>query len=360
MLSILKSSGDEYTNKFVETNDKKIITYIDYIKNKEILKKIKVTELKQIAKSYRLPISGTKPLLIQRIENLFLNSYFSIKIQKIFRGYIVRQSFKLRGAGLLHRTICVNESDFYSLEPLNEIPVAYFFTFSCGKFVYGCNIISLIHLIKSKSVITNPYNREVLKIDVVNTVIQLYSLIRILFGLPDDAPCMKAVEKKPVQIINTNPFLIAFTVLENRAQKIAAIRLKSVEERINELFIEIDQLGNYTQSVWFSQLERRHYIRLFRTLYDIWNFRGQLSREVKVNICVLYDPFSEINRERLNWYNEDSDVLKDICLKIMENMIYCGVDDEYRKIGALHVLTALTNVSLEARHAMPWLFDTLY
>jgi hypothetical protein len=44
----------------------------------------------------------------------------------------------------------------------------------------------------------------------------------------------------------------------------------------------------------------------------------------------------------------------------MENMIYCGIDDEYRKIGALHVLTALTNVSLEARNAMPWLFDTLY
>lgn len=360
MLSTLKTFNSDYSNTFIREENKKIITYVEYIKNKDVLKKCKVSELKQIAKYYKLPVSGTKPILIQRIENLFSNSYFSIKIQKIFRGYIARQSFKLRGAGFFHRTICVNESDFYSLEPLNEIPVEYFFTFSCGKFVYGCNIISLVHLIKSKSVITNPYNREVLKIDVVNTVIQLYSLIRIIFGLPDDAPSMKAVEKKPVQIINTNPFLIAFTVLENRAQKIAAIRLKSLEERINELFMEIDQLGNYTQSIWFSQLERRHYIRLFRTLYDIWNFRGQLSREVKVNICVLYDPFSEINRERLNWYNEDSNVLKDICLKIMENMVYCGVDDEYRKIGALHVLTALTNVSLEARQAMPWLFDTLY
>jgi hypothetical protein len=44
----------------------------------------------------------------------------------------------------------------------------------------------------------------------------------------------------------------------------------------------------------------------------------------------------------------------------MENMVYCGVDDEYRKIGALHVLTALTGVSIGARTSMPWLYEALY
>ena len=359
MSSTLNIIGNEYTNSFIELNNNHIVTYREYTKNKNILKKLKLIELKQVVKFYKLPVSGTKVVLIERIENHFLKYESSVKIQSIFRGFLVRQSFKLRGKGFQNRTLCVNESDFYSLEPLNEIPVEYFFTFSCGKFVYGCNIISLITLIKSKAIVKNPYNREALTTDVINGIIKLYSLINIIFGLPDDAPCIKKRENNIIitPITGISNILL---IIENRAQKIARIRTKSVQERIVELFLEIDQLGNYTQSVWFSQLERRQYIRFFRTLYDIWNFRGQLSRETKLNICVLRDPFSEIDREHINWYNESNEVLREACLKIMENMIYCGIDDEYRKIGALHVLTALTNVSFEARNAMPWLYDTLY
>jgi hypothetical protein len=77
-------------------------------------------------------------------------------------------------------------------------------------------------------------------------------------------------------------------------------------------------------------------------------------------INILEDPFYEINRERVYLHDALIDVIKEICLRVMENMIYNGVDDEYRKIGALHVLTALTSVSLGARTSMPWLFEALY
>jgi hypothetical protein len=43
----------------------------------------------------------------------------------------------------------------------------------------------------------------------------------------------------------------------------------------------------------------------------------------------------------------------------MENLIYSGIDEEYRKIGALHVLSALTLVSSPARIAMPWLYESI-
>jgi hypothetical protein len=41
-------------------------------------------------------------------------------------------------------------------------------------------------------------------------------------------------------------------------------------------------------------------------------------------------------------------------------MVYCGIDDEYRKIGTLHALTALTIVSNGARNSLPWLYESLY
>ena len=138
-------------NEFITTET--ILSIPVYKKNKGILKTYKIPQLKQIARYYRLPVSGKKQELFERIEQYCSQSVASMNIQKLFRGYLVRLSFRLRGDGFRERTNCVNDNDFYSLEPLREIPTEYFFTFSCGKFVYGCNIISLIHLIKSKLVV---------------------------------------------------------------------------------------------------------------------------------------------------------------------------------------------------------------
>jgi hypothetical protein len=43
----------------------------------------------------------------------------------------------------------------------------------------------------------------------------------------------------------------------------------------------------------------------------------------------------------------------------MENMVYSGVDEEYRKIGCFHALSALTIVSYPARAALPWLYESV-
>jgi hypothetical protein len=43
----------------------------------------------------------------------------------------------------------------------------------------------------------------------------------------------------------------------------------------------------------------------------------------------------------------------------MENMVYSGINNEIRQIGAFHVLTALTMVSIPARHSMPWLYESI-
>ena len=41
-------------------------------------------------------------------------------------------------------------------------------------------------------------------------------------------------------------------------------------------------------------------------------------------------------------------------------MIFSGFDEEYRKLGILHVLTALTVVSANARSELLWLYESLY
>jgi hypothetical protein len=134
------------------------------------------------------------------------------------------------------------------------------------------------------------------------------------------------------------------------------IQSKPTEHRIRELFMEIDQLGNYTQETWFSNLSERTLVHFYRYLYDIWRHRGNLSEEVRTRICSLQDPFRNIETHITNI---NIDVLRKVCLNVMEHMVYTGIDVEYQKLGALHVLSAMTLVSIPARNAMYWLYEGL-
>jgi hypothetical protein len=366
--------GQELKNEFIDEIQKPPpISYIDYCKNNSVLDKIKHPELKQMAKYYKLHVSGTKPILFERLTDFFSRCSRCVKIQKIFRGYLVRKWLQDKGECINNITKCVNENDFYSLEPLKEIPIKYFFTFSCGKFNYGCNIISLIQLIKnSKGIVKNPYNRKNIEIETIKTILSVYGKTRIIFGLPSDAPVINnhsllqiqgsIQENQRVRGLITRPQSIgpSAELIRERRIKMTAVQSKSIEARIQEVFMEMDQLGNYTHPGWFSNLDRREYIRLFRILFDIWTFRGQLSAQIKMNICIVGDPFNEIRRQGINLHDMTIDDIREICITVIEYIVYCGIDDEYKKIGALHVLTGLTGVSLGARTSLPWLYESLY
>jgi hypothetical protein len=49
-----------------------------------------------------------------------------------------------------------------------------------------------------------------------------------------------------------------------------------------------------------------------------------------------------------------------ICTEVFENLVCMGADDDNRKLGAFHALTALTIVSPEARAALPWLYESVF
>jgi hypothetical protein len=355
------------------------ITYAEFFKSNLALNKYNMFQLKRIAKAYKLRMTGTKQELLERIENFFLNCRAAEKIQRVFRGHIARQSVFLRGEGFTDISTCVNDSDFYTLEPLREIDSKYFFSFSSGKFTYGCNLISLIHLIKFKTAVKNPYNRENIPLDTVRRILNLYHLIKIIYGFPEDTPIINTtiilsihtnIHKQKMREVNVLPSLttvihettddIDNEVVMERREKLRTMREKSFENRVQELFIEIDQLGNYTQADWFFELERYEYLRMYRALHDIWTFRGNLSRHTKRRICAVEDPFVEVQRERIAMQEVSFEVIREICLKVFEHLVYCGIDDEYRKIGTFHALSALTIVSYEARNSMRWLYESMY
>jgi len=354
---------------------KKIFDYNDYINKKTTtLKEFKIPELKSIAKENHLHISGTKPILIERILGHFNKVKKTIKIQSFYRGWIVRCSIILRGPALNNRSLCVNDTDFVTMEPIKEVPYEYFFSYKDSKdFIYGFDISSLIELMKKSSKVLNPYNREKFDNQVVNDIKKLYKFSFIVYPSfkKDNESLTKPIINQPVirqmNIIPPNPTMntfIAFSSEEQviRIQNLLEHRNNSISQRINNLFSEIDLLGNYTSSTWFTSLQLSSYPRLFRSLHDIWYYRSRLSRETRLKICPLLSPFIPINSP-LDHSNENLYLnlrnVQTLCLEVMENLVFMGIDDDHRKLGTFHSLTALTIVSPEARNSMPWLYESV-
>jgi hypothetical protein len=55
----------------------------------------------------------------------------------------------------------------------------------------------------------------------------------------------------------------------------------------------------------------------------------------------------------------ETDELKELIVYTMENMVFTGFDEDFKKIGSFHLMTALTSVSSSARRALPFLYETI-
>jgi len=338
-------------------------------------KQYNAKEIRKIKLLYDFAISGSKQVLMERVSRLYIMEENSLLIQKCFRGYIIRESFRLRGPALKKREICVNDSDFYTLEPINNIQANDFFSYEGDKkFVYGFDFDSITTLFKNKqrtNGIMNPYNRE--SMDYMRITIEKLTRLSRLINNTNSTTHHIQEEHHPVsQRMVYSVTDLSGNVLRNQnaaidetydaaemIEKLRTIRGLPIQRRIENLFVEIDSLGNYAQSSWFSRLDRRDCIRYFRSLYDIWYYRAQIPFDVKRKICPISDPFITILNQRIRYNDVSEEVIRELCLCVMEDMIYTGIDNGFRTLGAFHLLCGLTLVSSDARTAMPWLYDSV-
>jgi hypothetical protein len=322
-------------SKFARESVKPNITWDQYFNNNINLQKLKLDELKGISKANGLYVSGTKDVVISRIIAFFTKVKKAVVVQAIYRGHKTRHIFKMRGEGLLHRDKCVNDTDFFTLDTIHDVDVQDFFSYTDkGGFTYGFDLNSLKLMLRKHGILSNPYTREQIEGKLLTDIIALFK------------------------------YQSLGTIVENEEtsifERLRNIRSKPYQTRIRELFCEIDNLGNYTDSEWFTQLNRYELIGFLRNIYEIWQYRAEMSTQTKTRICPYFNPFSN----GLVYFSNNisalsADELGVDCVTVMENMIYTGIDTEYKKLGALHVLSALTLVSIPAKNSMPWLYDSL-
>ena len=293
-----------------------------------------IQQIKVILKHYNLKLSGKKEIAIKRIIYYLNSPKWIIKMQKCARGYIQRRYNRLHGPAYLKRSLCTNASDFYTLDPVGEIPFHQFISYKDKDgFIYGFDIASLFHLFSSNSFhdVENPYNRNEITKDVFATLCEIIQKAKLL--------------KAPLTISIDNQ-------IENISEE------KSVELRALELFQQINQLGNYSSSEWFLDLSIPRLTRYLRELIDIWNYRAQISNQVKRQICSPHgNPFAGLNLIELSIENDIIKIQEKV-LKVMENMVYNGINNDSKSLGALYILGGLTIVNSDAGRALPWLYQS--
>ena len=310
------------------------INYKNY--NNLIIHKFNVADLKKGLSKHKLKITGKKSELFDRLYNFLKLSSHVIKIQCLFRGFIIRKMFNLRGSVVFkNREQCVNKEDFLTMDSLETIHPIDFFSFEDDdKHIYGFHIMSIYNLVNHKQKeILNPYTRKLISDDIIS---KLYIIVKICKSM-----------KIPIDII-----------IQNNNGELSMKR--KIEMKTIELFQNINSLGNYSEPKWFLNLSKIQLCRFVRELGDIWNYRANLTEETKNNICpprgLLYT-----QNERNNIFMENNILaLQSKILTILERIVYSGIDHDSKVLGAYYVLASLTLVSTEASASIPWLYQSVF
>ena len=91
------------------------ITYENYNSKLIDIHKYKLPELKAACKEYRLKVTGNKPILKERIIELFNKTTSCICIQKYIRRKFVILWMKQKGPAIKKRNLCNNTTDFVTM-----------------------------------------------------------------------------------------------------------------------------------------------------------------------------------------------------------------------------------------------------
>lgn len=292
-----------------------------------------VPYLKFICKEFKLKKTGKKIELIQRIYKYLREACSVIILQKYAKKYLVSKYIKQLKTQIKYKANCKNDTDFFTLEELSEIPNTHFFAFEENNNLWGFNIISIYNLfIKNTSKeILNPYTREKINTSVFNSITSFIKLSNIL-GIT----------------INLK--------LSNNEEVHLCIK-KQNENTSLELFQTINEFGHYSHYSWFLTLNRQSLIRFVRDLIDIWEYRAELNLYTKCKICFPNgNPFRYNLRALCN--NNFYELQKNV-LVIISEFITKGITPEFCNMGVSYVLCALTLVNPEAAEAMPWFYNSV-
>lgn len=349
----------------------------------------------------KMKTTGTKVEMKQNIYNFYNQTFHSIKIQLKFKSHLRRKMIMLRGPALKNREICINETDFYTLDPIREIPDAQFYSYEemCGEKAccYGFDIASICNLILNDNGVdsvanlnhrlvwtasSNPYNRSIIPPNITRDILKIIKLDRLLNNKDKKNENKNKNKNSKNKNNNNNNWnengANGNIILDNGGgggsgsgsgnividlpQDVLTPQQR-YRQNVLHLFQNIDLLGHYSDPDWFLHLTYQQHITFLRELMDIWNYRAELSYNARASIYPPYgNPFPH---HITGWLTHQFyayltlENIVNINMTIIERLTTTAMQESDRCLGANFVLCALTLVSIPAREALPWLYQSV-
>ena len=268
-------------------------------------------------------------ILIDYVSKKELHEFYDknknniIKVQSIFRKNIITFSNKYKGPGFPFINRCCNDEDFFSFSPLNEIESDYFFSYKDrNNNIWGFDIRSFKKLIQLRQ--NNPYNRDPIPSSVRRQLKRR----------------LKQLEYKKIQTEIVKP------------------PDENIDDYLNHRLIDImqhiSQFGYSVSDTWYTALNLAQLKSLYANLEDIWNYRAQLSINVKRNIC---PPLGFVFRDSQSYINNQTDIkqMSKILLDNVYKLVFTGVTEGDQKLGAMYFLIGLGKINPACFETIPWL-----
>lgn len=238
-----------------------------------------------------------------------------ILIQSLVRGKLVR----IKNENIK----CNNDEDFYTYEELKNIEPKFLYSYKDKAGIrWGFDIRSLDKLIQMRY--PNPYTTEEIPTNIIEEVKNKISLLKLDPGY------------------------------EDLTDSIVRDRKETIKQKIVDLFSFIEQSGYTCHIEWFTMLSVRRLKELYRQLEDIWNYRSQLTNQMKRNICPPNaDIFKTPMIEVMN-YSCKEDLQELILHEVLK--FTQAITDSDRRLGFMYFLIAFGMVSPQCYHAhIDWL-----
>ena len=228
-----------------------------------------------------------------------------------------------RAGPLLHaRAESNNPFDFFSSDPIEDIPLRYFISFvdpgtAKGYCMDTRSVTALLqHAAASKEEPLNPFNRAAL-------------------------PALFRSRLKRHKVVAVWAPLVAVT----EDQKISMA--------VNDVFRVMEDLGYYTNPAWFLDLSRQGLQRFYIELADIWFHRAGLQVTDRARIAPV-KPFPVPVTTALVMQQR---ALRPLLLETCRLLVTGSAAKSDRQLGVMYIMGALSIVSAEAAIANQWLYE---
>ena len=133
-----------------------------------------------------------------------------------------------------------------------------------------------------------------------------------------------------------------------------------MDQNIISTFQILDGLNYYTDTLWFSNLNRKKLLTFYIEAEDIWSYRAGLSSTAKRDIVFPSGKVFELSQHRRpkkKLLKMKMRELQEECLKEIQKMTTSGKTNADCILGALYIMSSLVMVSKGAYTAYSHLWN---